>query len=126
VTSSTQFVWNGAVSPNRADDGNGTAAYGSDMVLGFNTSSASSHAGLQMVSKRGAGAQSAWVLVKQSTGPEIDYSCTSVCRWGDYAGAVPDPDPTQGGKVWLSGEWNLPATDGTTPVWRTWNWAATP
>src|SRR5919204_344313 len=50
----------------------------------------------------------------------------NVCRWGDYAGAVPDPLTASGGRVWLSGEWNNPPTDGSTPTWQTWNWAATP
>jgi hypothetical protein len=126
VTSPTDFVWNGAVAPNRANDGAGTAAFGSDMVLGFNTSSSTSYPALRMVSKRGAAGQSAWVLVQQSTGANQDPSCGPVCRWGDYAGAVPDPNPAAGGRVWLSGEWNLPSSGAASYVWRTWNWSATP
>ena len=83
-----------------------------------------------MVSQRGTGAQSGAVLVKQSVGPYVDFSCGSavpnVCRWGDYGGATPDPLRAMGGQVWLSGEWNNPMTDGTTPTWQTWNWSATP
>ncbi len=45
---------------------------------------------------------------------------------GDYGGATPDPLRAMGGQVWLSGEWNNPMTDGTTPTWQTWNWSATP
>jgi hypothetical protein len=71
-------------------------------------------------------AQSAWVLVQQSTVPNVDFSCAPTCRWGDYAGATPDPVASAGGRVWLSGEWNVPMTDGSAPVWRTWNWVASP
>ncbi len=83
-----------------------------------------------MVSQRGTGAQSGFVLVRQSLGPNVDFSCGSsvpnVCRWGDYGGATPDPLKAMGGQVWLSGEWNNPMTDGLTPTWQTWNWSATP
>jgi hypothetical protein len=126
VTSPSQFVWNGAVSPDRADNGSGTTANGSNMVLGFSTSSTTADPAIQMVSKRGSAAQSGWVLVHQSPGPNVDFSCSPTCRWGDYSGATPDPDPTVGGRVWLSGEWNVAATDGSSTVWRTWNWSAAP
>jgi len=126
VTSPTLFVWNGGISPNRANDGAGNSAYGSDMVMGFNTSSTTQYAAVQMISKRGAAGQSNFVLIKQSVGPNVDYSCGPVCRWGDYSGATPDPLPGAGGQVWLSGEWNKPATDGSAVVWQTWNWSATP
>jgi hypothetical protein len=125
ATSPDTFIWNDAISPNRANDGAGTAAYGSDMVMGFNTSSTTAYPALEMVSKRGADPQSALVTVKQSLGPNVDFSC-SPCRWGDYSGAKPDPVVAEGGKVWLSGEWNNPATDGSSTVWQTWNWSATP
>ena len=131
----TTFVWNGAVAPDRANDGT-TGTFGGDMVLGFNTSSMTTYSGIQMVSKKQGGTTqvfgpSAWVLVQQSTGPERDFSCTggaggNVCRWGDYGGASADPLASAGGRVWLSNEWNMPATDGTTPTWQTWNWAAAP
>lgn len=117
-------VWNGAISPDRAADDTGNIT-GSAMVMGFNTSSTVDYPALQMVSKRGEGAQSGWVLVQQSLGPNVDFTCGPTCRWGDYGGAVPDPDASHGGQVWLSGEWNNPPTDGSTPVWQTWNWSAT-
>jgi hypothetical protein len=96
------------------------------MVMGFSTSGASTFPAIQMISKRGAAGQSAFVNVKQSIGPNVDYSCGPTCRWGDYSGAKPDPVIAAGGQVWLSGEWNNPATDGQTVTWQTWNWAATP
>jgi len=79
-----------------------------------------------MVSKQGSTAQSGFVVVQQSLGANVDFSCGPTCRWGDYSGATPDPLASAGGQVWLSGEWNLPATDGNATVWQTWNWAAKP
>ncbi|HEY8871184.1 MAG TPA: hypothetical protein VIM30_17580, partial [Candidatus Limnocylindrales bacterium] len=126
VSSNSFYAWNGAISPNRANDGAGRAAYGSDAVMGVNTSSASAYAAIQMVSKQGSNPQSGLVLIKQSTGPNIDFTCTPNCRWGDYSGATPDPVIAAGGQVWLSGEWNLPSTNGSATVWQTWNWSASP
>ncbi len=125
ASSADLYVWNGAISPDRANDGT-SGAYGSDMVLGFNTSSAADFSALQMLSKRGTDPQSDWVLVKQSGGPNVDTSCAPTCRWGDYSGARPDPLLSSGGQVWLSGEWNLSSTDDSGTDWQTWNWSAVP
>jgi len=130
ATDPSLFVWNGAIAPDRANNGT-TGTFGSDMVMGFNTSSSVTYPALQMVSKRGTAAQSGFVSVWPSLGPNQDFTCASagdVCRWGDYAGASADPLPPSGsaGQVWLSGEWNLSRTDGSATVWQTWNWAAVP
>jgi hypothetical protein len=132
VSDSDLYVFNGAISPDRAADDatDASATTGRNMVLGFNTSSSNTFAAIQMVSQHGTGSQSPVVLVRQSLGPNVDFSCGSslpdVCRWGDYAGATPDPLLSMGGQVWLSGEWNDPMTDGGTPTWQTWNWSARP
>ena len=132
VTDNALYVFNGAISPDRAADDvtDATAVTGRNMVMGFNTSSPNTFSAIQMVSQRGTSAQSGWVLVRQSVGRYVDFGCGSsvpnVCRWGDYAGATPDPLRSMGGQVWLSGEWNNPMTNGTTPTWQTWNWSATP
>jgi len=125
ASSPSQFVWNGGISPNRANDGS-TGAFGSDMVMGFNASSTTSFPSIQMVSKMGGNGQSPWVLVKQAPGSNIDDSCGPVCRWGDYSGATPDPLLAAGGHVWLSGEWNVASATNTDKDWRTWNWEAVP
>jgi hypothetical protein len=134
ATSTSLFVWNGAVSPDRAVSPAGSG-FGSNMVMGFNTSSAQDFSAIQMVSKVGANAQSQFVLVKQSPfGPYIDFSCNgegrgSTCRWGDYSGASPDPAASltgTSGKVWLSNEWNVSNGNRAFADWRTWNWGATP
>ena len=130
ATDPSLFVWNGAIAPDRANNGT-TGNFGSDMVMGFNTSSSVTYPALLMVSKRDTAAQSGFVSVWSSPGPNQDFTCASagdVCRWGDYAGASADPLPPSGsaGQVWLSGEWNLSRTDGSATVWQTWNWAAVP
>jgi hypothetical protein len=84
-----------------------------------------------MVSKIGSNPQSGFVLVKQSPGPEEGFDCFELgrCRWGDYAGAAPDPAASRfgaTGKVWLSNMWASGETDPFAATWRTWNWGATP
>ena len=102
------------------------------MVAGFTTSASSAFPAIQMVSKRTTNPQSAFVMIKQSPGPDEGFDCFQLgrCRWGDYAGAVPDPiipsrnSPT--GKVWLSNMWATGQIDPTKATWRTWNWGALP
>jgi len=128
ASSPSLFVWNGAISPDRAVSASGSG-FGSNMVMGFNTSSAQEFPAIQMVSKIGAGPQSGFVLVKQSPGNNVDFTCQDACRWGDYSGAVPDPvaDLTGAtGKVWLTNEWNVASVNNKNIDWRTWIWGATP
>jgi len=121
-TASHATLWalNSGISNDRACD-LVSCAHGDNMVLGFTTTSSTSFPASQMVSKVGAGAQSAFVVVKQSTTFDNDFTCTPVCRWGDYGGATPDPIKMGGavGEVWLTNQW----TNGTN---QTWNWEATP
>ena len=89
------------------------------MVIGVTTTSSSSFATDQMVSMIDGGTLSALVLV-HAGGVDI---CGSVCRWGDYSAASPDPaaDPTGShGVVWLANMYERPTDDGT------WNWSASP
>jgi hypothetical protein len=132
ATSASLDVWNGAVSPDRAVNGASTA-FGSNMVMGFNTSSTTAYPAIQMVSKVGSDPQSGFVLVQQSPGKNDDFTCYSPygppCRWGDYSGASADPaaDPAgTTGAVWLSDEWNVASADSSGMDWRTFNWKAVP
>jgi len=123
VSDASLYVFNGGISSDRAVVAAGTGSHGDSMILGFSTSSSTAFPAIQMVSKIGAGAQSAFVLVKQSTTFENDFSCSPTCRWGDYSGATPDPTASPAsahGEVWLTNEW---ATG--TPV-QTFNWEALP
>jgi len=127
AVSSALDVFNGAISPDRAVSG-ATTAYGSSMVLAFNTSSGTTHPAIQMLSKIGSASQTGFVLVKQSPASDIGPDCAFLgyCRWGDYAGATPDPSAPAGasaGRVWLTSMWNT-AADPSNFTWGSWNWAA--
>jgi len=126
VTIPTGSVFNGAISSDRTVRP-GVAAHGENMVLEFNTSSRTKCPAIQMASKVGSSLQSGLVLVKQSPGSDVDFSCQP-CRWGDYSGASPDPaaDPLAAtGGVWMSNQWNVASTNNHAD-WRTWNWQAAP
>jgi hypothetical protein len=120
ITHPSLYLFDPGMSPDRACDLAG-CTHGDSMVLTFNTSSANDFVAIQMVSKIGGGATSGFVLVKQSTTFDNDFTCAPVCRWGDYSGATPDPTKKGGatGEVWLTNQW----TDGNA---ETWNWEATP
>lgn len=122
VNNPSLYVFNGAMAPDRTVATSGSA-HGDSVVIGFTTSSSTTLAADQMVSKVGTGAQSAFVLVHQSTTADNDFTCTPKCRWGDYGGAT--ADPAQGltashGQVWLTNE-AVTAGNNTT-----WNWEASP
>jgi hypothetical protein len=137
ASSGRLYFFNGAISPDRVVSSFLGTGFGSNMVLGFNTSSASNFPAIKIVSKRGNDSQSRPTLVKASPGPDIDFSCVppfgfGVCRWGDYAAATPDPARSPhapNGRVYLTSQWTADGnkTGGTSGVsWRTFNWVAEP
>jgi hypothetical protein len=124
------YTFNAAISPDRQVNG-GTRRFGSNMVLGFNTSSVAHPPDIRMVSKVGDEPLSEQVLIKSSPTSLVDFTCfLRVCRWGDYSAATPDPAvPTSAstGRVWLSNQWVRAQGDPDSPSkWGTWNWAARP
>ncbi len=128
VTSASLDAFNGTIAPDRAVNGS-TKAFGRDMVLGFDTSSSTADVAIRMVSKVGANAESAFVLINQSPGPNVDFGCKPLCRWGDYSGASPDPAApitASTGQVWLTNMWNVASLTSSDVDWRSWNWAAMP
>ena len=125
-----RYVYNGAISPDRQRNG-ATARFGSNMVVGFNTSSTTQFVDIRMGSKVGAAATTfAATPVRTSTAGLNDFTCTSgTCRWGDYAAATPDPatvSTATRGRVWLTSGF-VRATGGPSAAgWGTWNWSAAP
>jgi hypothetical protein len=124
----TQFLFNGAISPNRKVNG-ATVTGGNAMILSYNTSSGASFPGIKMVSKIGAGTQSGPVVIKDSTGPLSGLGCDDteqLCRWGDYAAATPDPGT--GNRTWQVSQFAVGSGSGTTgpATARTWHFIATP
>lgn len=62
------------------------------------------------------------VNLAASTDVDVDFSC-SPCRWGDYAGAT--PDPSNPSVVWGTSQWTGPTPSGTLAQWKTINFALT-
>jgi hypothetical protein len=142
VSNSSKYVFDGAISPNRAVKGSDKSG-GKNMVLNFVTSSGSSFPTIKMVSKKGGSGQSSPVTVKRSPGPIAGFDCdnsgsggepdttsSQLCRWGDYASATPDPKNSQ--RIWNVTEWasgNEPACTTTLncpATWRTQVFIASP
>lgn len=129
VTSPSRFTFNGAISPDRAVAGT-NKRFGGNMAITFNQSSATSRVTIGVASKVGTAAPSAPMTVVAMTGPYADFTCpggSDVCRWGDYAGATPDPNPPAGaaGRVWATNQYGVPGGTGTAN-WRTRNIAVRP
>lgn len=131
ATNAAYFAFNGAISPDRARKGT-TLMFGSNMVLGFDTSATTSFPAVRMLSKLGTAAQSAHVLVRSSAGNYVGFDCAGTdnsCRWGDYAGASPDPVAATGatiGRVWSTSQYTSGVNSTIRSNWKTRNWIATP
>jgi hypothetical protein len=132
VSSEDLYVFDAAIAPDRLVNRR-TRAFGGNAVLTVDTASTSSYAAIQTVGITGDQPASKLVLVQQSPGPDVDFSCFEPyrpeCRWGDESGAAPDPgaSPTGAtGDVWLTNQWNVADINDVTPVWRTTVWQARP
>ena len=131
ATNATLFSFNGSISPDRARNGS-TSKFGSNMVLGFDTSGPSAFPAVRMLSKLGPAAPSAAVQVRGSPGNYGGFDCAgtnNLCRWGDYASASPDPVAASGatkGKVWLVSQYASGGTSTTQANWNTWDFTVTP
>ncbi len=119
VQSTTDFIWNGAISPSIS--GNDAAAF-------YNRGSASQlalAAAQSRVSSTPLGTMAGGeVVLATSAAADTDLSCRSPygppCRWGDYSGA--NPDPLNAGVIWGSNQVNGSAAFGN-PQWATENYA---
>ena len=121
ATSSSLFIWNGAISPDRANNGT-SASFGDSMAMSVSTSSAGTFPNISIIWKKGANSQSPVTSLVQATGPNVDSSCsdTSPCRWGDYSGASPDPAATgTTGTIWLANQYNVASGTASDTDWRT-------
>jgi hypothetical protein len=130
IAPSALFAFNASISPDRQVRGT-RSRFGRNMVVNYNTSSSASNPAIRVASKRGAGPLSAAFLIKQSPAGYADFTCANmgtVCRWGDYSAATPDPvvpSSATVGRVWGTNQWNLMG-DVTDAPWRTWNFAVSP
>jgi len=119
---SSLYVFNGAISPDLS---------GGNLVLGASTSGANAYPAMQAVQWAAtdatplklvpASASIPGSVIEQSQTYNYDFSCSgrqSVCRWGDYSGASPDP---LGGGVFLSNQYNVGGGSIFQAAWRTRN-----
>ena len=119
ISDPSQFVFNAAISPT---DG-GTSA-----VIDHNVGGASLLAQIRAYSRQGStplNQMGGATTLGTSAASARDFTCTEdggPCRWGDYAGA--SPDPVNPGLVWGSNQTIGPAA-GLAPRWRTRNFALT-
>ena len=120
ISDPSQFVFNGAISPARQGD---------SAAIDFNRGSATLFPEMHAQSRdrdTSLGQMEGDVLLGTSAGAAEDLSCNifeaepEPCRWGDYAGA--SPDPSAGGVVWGSNQ-GLAAPIGEQARWTTRNFA---
>jgi hypothetical protein len=116
VVSPSLYGFNGAISPDRQVTDRTTSG-GSSMAMTYNTSSSTTYPAIATVSKRAGEDQTDPVIIKRSTNSldPIDYGpCwnDTYCRWGDYAGATPDPTSDSVWEVneYVGGTWNFVVT----------------
>ncbi len=122
VSDSTHFAFNGAISP---------TAGGAAGVIDYNVGSSSLLAQIRARSRESStplGQLGGGATLGTSVSPDNDFSCFpffggSPCRWGDYAGATPDPGNSN--LVWGSNQ-VLGPQSGIDPAWRTRNFALVP
>ena len=118
ITSSTEDVYNGAISPSWSANG---------AAISYNRSSASTNQVIAVRNRATATplnqmAPNELDLVTSSA-VDADFSCIAPygppCRWGDYAGA--SPDPVNQSLIWGTNEYNTANTSA--PAWRNRNFA---
>jgi hypothetical protein len=131
ISSPSSFIFDGAVSPDRRVNGS-SKLFGGDMVIDVVQSSATTLPAIQVASKIGSGAISPLITIATSTAADTGFDCAQgngLCRWGDYAGASPDPAaPTTAtaGQVWGSSMLGAPGGSSSSSGWTTRNFAIKP
>ena len=123
IKSSTDFVYNAAISPR--GDGQGAVIFynrsnsGTDPVIATQSRMSWTPAGQMDPGE---------IVLASSTAGDQDFSCNNPagfnlpCRWGDYSGASPDPLNTN--VVWGSNQGlTTPSMPGGIPNWVTQNFA---
>jgi hypothetical protein len=118
ISSSSDFGFNGAISPTGS---------GQDAVIHYNLGSGSRLAEIHTQSRQSGltlGTTEGDVTLGTSSAADQDGSCAGgpppTCRWGDYAGATPDPTNTD--TVWGSNQ-ALGTANGSNAAWTTRNFA---
>jgi hypothetical protein len=123
IFGSSASIFNAAVSPDRQASGT-TENFGDNWVLGYNVSGPTDFPTVYAGSSVLDGPFQHTILV-QSAGPYTDtVSCPNpgdTCRWGDYSGASPDPNPaglgvSGSGVVWGTNQFSSGAPPPPPPA----------
>jgi hypothetical protein len=117
VADPSNFVFNGAVSP---------ASNGTTAAVQYNVGGRFHFVDLRgqtRVSGQAASTVRDEITLASSAAVDADFTCTDVCRWGDYAGASPDPKTGDEGVVWGTGQLNGTIQPDQDPSWITQNFA---
>jgi hypothetical protein len=124
-SSASLFLYNAAISPDRRRNG-ASGQFGNGFLLQYSRSSTNAKISIASASKVNNGSVTGELVLKTSPDVIDDGSCRGgVCRWGDYAGASPDPasnTTASNGVVWAVNAW-AQASSGTSADWRTQNFA---
>jgi hypothetical protein len=115
VSDATHFAFNAAISPTRS---------GQEAVIQYNLGSGSLLAQIHArwhATDLASGATAGDILIGSSVAAAQDFSCNpGPCRWGDYAGATPDPVAQD--TVWASNQL-IGSQSGNNPKWTTRNFS---
>lgn len=125
IGSSAAFLFNAAISSDRKVRTGFASAFGDNFVIHYSVTAGGANGINPRIvagSSVNGGAVGSFVLVKNSASPYRDFTCSTdtLCRWGDYAGANPDPVPptTDRGVVWGANQWSA-GTSTLSANWRT-------
>jgi hypothetical protein len=123
ITDPTDWVFNAAISPRF--DGLGAA-------IEYNRSSQNTYTLIAAQIRYQATAPGSMaageLVIGHGVGADEDFSCNNPagapCRWGDYSGATPDPNPSTPYLVWGTNEVNTSV--GPSPSWNDVNFVIAP
>lgn len=134
VFASTYYLFNGAISSDRLQRTNVASAFGDSFAIHYSVTKGGAgglNPRIVAGSSFNGGAVGGFIALKNSAVPYRDFSCAgadTLCRWGDYAGANPDPFPPTGtgrGVVWGTNQWSN-GTSTAQANWRTQIFAVAP
>jgi hypothetical protein len=128
IFNSTAHLFNAAISPDRRVRTGFSAAFGDSFVINYSVTQRNP-GGINPRIVAGSSFNGAlvsnFVTLQNSTAPYIDFSCagaTATCRWGDYAGAAPDPVipvASDRGIVWGANQFGSGGSSTAISNWRT-------
>ncbi len=121
------FIFNGAISSDRKVRTGVASQFGDSFAIQYSVTKGG-EIGLNPRIRAGSSFNGAlvggFVTLKDSTSPYRDFSCgpgDTLCRWGDYAGANPDPFPpvSDRGIVWGTNQYGSGVQSTASATWRT-------